>query len=144
MGQVAILSLVTFCALFVSMKTHEWRLLLSVPVIWVLFLPLVYFGLKYKIYWTDSEVFQKASGGADIRIKYNEIERIESEVSKLGELLSASRPFRRIAIYAENSRGEGKFIDVSLKHFAADDVRKLVRMIHGRRPDLALPKHWMG
>ena len=124
------------------MRTREWGLLLSVPVIWALFLPLVYFGLKYRIYWTDSEVCQKASGGADVRIKFNEMTRIALEVSKPGELLSASRPFRRIAIYAGDSHNEGKFIDVSLKHFTADDVRKLMHAIHDHRPDLALPKRW--
>jgi hypothetical protein len=57
-------------------------------------------------------------------------------------MFAASRPFRRIAIYAGDPRGTGKFIDVSLKHFAADDVRKLMRIVHDRRSDLILPKNW--
>jgi len=46
-------------------------------------------------------------------------------------------------IYTGNPQGESKFIDVSLKHFAADDIRKLMRAIHQERPDLVLPKHWI-
>lgn len=141
-GQIAILLLVTFFVLFISVNTHVYKLLFSVPVIWLLFAPFMYFGLKYKIYWNDNELCQKASGQHDVYIKYSEITRIASEVSNPGELLSAARPFRRIAIYAGSVQDEGKFIDVSLKHFAVGDVRRLMRRVHERRPDLALPKHW--
>jgi energy-coupling factor transporter transmembrane protein EcfT len=141
MGQIIILALVTLGVLFVAIKSNEWKLILSVPVMWLLFLVLVYIGLKYKIYWTDAEVCQEASGGQKVCIKYGEITKIASEISKPAELLSASRPFRRIAIYAEKPNGESKFIDVSLKHFSVDDVRKLMQAIHDRCPDLTLPKH---
>ena len=83
---------------------------------------LFFIGLKYKIYWTDEFVCQEASGRAKVCIKYGEITKISSEVSEPGQLLAASRPFRRIAIYAEKPHDEGKFIDVSLKHFVADDI----------------------
>jgi hypothetical protein len=56
--------------------------------------------------------------------------------------VSLRRPFRRLAIYSEHGSSI-KFIDVSLKHFAADDVRKLMRVIHEQRPDLVLPKNWV-
>jgi len=52
------------------------------------------------------------------------------------------RPFRRITIYAEGAEIT-KFIDVSLKHFVAEDIRKLMRKIHDNRPDLSLPKKWI-
>ena len=142
-GQIAILALVTLSMSFVSIWKHAWGLILSTPVMWLLFAPLVYFGSKYKIYWTSNDICQQASGGPRVCIQYGEIARIALETSKPGELLAASRPFRRIAIYAENPHGEGKFIDVSLKHFVADDIRELMRAIHARRPDLELPKHWV-
>jgi hypothetical protein len=143
MGQIVVLSFVTLGALFVSIQRRVWGLILSVLVVaWPLFGFLLYFGRKYRIYWTDDDVRQQASGGADVCIKYSEIARIASETSKSGEWLAASRPFRRIVIYAKEAHGEGKFIDVSLKHFVAEDIRNLMRAIHGRRPDLTLPKHW--
>jgi len=142
MGQNIILSLVTLYLLFVSAKVRGWSLLLPASVIWLLFSILTYIGLKYKINWTDKEVCQEASGGPKICIPYSEITNVTSEISKPGELLAASRPFRRVAIYAGDPQGAGKFIDVSLKHFAADDVRKLMRVVHDHRPDLILPKNW--
>lgn len=143
MGQIVILSLVTLGALFVSIQRGAWGLILSVLIVgWPLFGVLVYIGRKYRIYWTEDDVRQQASGGADVSIKYSEIARIASETSKPGERLAASRPLRRIVIYAKESHAEGKFIDVSLKHFVAEDIRNLMRAIHGRRPDLSLPKNW--
>ncbi len=143
LGQIIILSLTTLFLLFVSIKTHEWGPLLSAPFFWLLFSILIYIGLKYKISWTDKEVCQEASGGPKICIQYSWITNVTSEVSKPGEVLAASRPFRRIAIYAEDPQGARSFIDVSLKHFAIEDVRKLMRVVHDRRPDLALPKNWV-
>lgn len=141
-GQIIILSLATLYFVFLSIKAQEWKsTLVAVPVMWLLFSPLVYFGLRYKISWTDEEICMAASGGK-VRIKYEEITDIESETSKPGELLAASRPFRRIAIYAGKPHGEAKHIDVSLKHFVATDIRKLMHAIHDRRPDLTLPKKW--
>lgn len=142
MGQIVILSLVTLFLLFTSIKVHAWGPLLTAPVMWLLFSIPIYIGLKYKISWSDKEVCQEASGGPKVCIPYSEITNVRSEISKPGGLLAASRPFRRIAIYAGDTKGTGKFIDVSLKHFAADDVRKLMAALHDRRPDLALPKHW--
>jgi hypothetical protein len=110
------------------------------PVAWLLFLFLARIGLKYKISWTNQMICQEASGGAKVCIAYGEITQIVSEISKPGELLSASRPFRRIAIHAQESSGNEKLIDVSLKHFVANDVRDLMHMIRDHRPDLSMPK----
>jgi hypothetical protein len=140
MGQIIILALVTLWATFISIKTKEWGLVLSMPVGWMFFLFLVRIGLKYKISWTDEMVCQEASGGSNVYIAYGEITKIVSETSKPGELLSASRPFRRIAIYAQKLGGEEKFIDVSLKHFVASDVRDFLQTIRDHRPDLTIPK----
>jgi hypothetical protein len=142
MGLLIILSLVTLGALFVSVQKHVLSLILPVPIIWLLFAFLVFIGLRYRIVWTNNEVCQRASGGSNVCIEYGQITRIISEVSKPGDWLAASRPFRRIAIYAEDPGGEDKFIDVSLKHFLADDIRELMRAIRIRRPDLELPPHW--
>jgi hypothetical protein len=138
-----ILSGVMILLAYVSLKTRDWTPIASAQMVWPLFAVLVYIGTRYRIFWRDGAVVQRASGGADVSIKTGEITRVEQETSDVGTALAMRRPFRRIVIYAENPRGEGKFIDVSLKHFVADDIRKLMRAIHTRRPDLTLPKHWM-
>jgi hypothetical protein len=139
-GQLIIFSLVTLGVLLVSVQKHVLSLILPVPIMWLLFAFLVCIGLRYRIVWTNNEVCQRASGGSNVCIEYGQITRITSEVSKPGEWFAASRPFRRIVIYAQG--GEDKFIDVSLKHFLADDIRELMRAIRIRRPDLELPSHW--
>lgn len=143
MGQVIILSVVTLGVIFVSIHKHVLSLIFSVPIMWLLLGFLVYIGLSYRIVWSNDEVCQRASGGSDVCIKYGEITRITSETSKPGEWLAASRPFRRIVIHAESPRGEDKFIDVSLKHFVAEDIRELMRTIRVRRPGLDLPRQWV-
>ncbi len=70
------------------------------------------------------------------------IKWIEQETSDLQTLLSMSRPFRRITIYGNTHEGM-KVIDVSLKHFNLDDVRKLMKVIHDHRPDLPMPQNWV-
>lgn len=69
MGEIVILSLVTLGALFVSIQRDVWGLILSVLVVgWPLFGVLVYIGRKYRIYWTEDDVRQRAGGGAGDRI----------------------------------------------------------------------------
>ena len=142
MGQLIIFSLVTLGVLFVSIHKHVLSLILPVPIMWLLFAFVVSIGLRYRIVWTNSEVCQRASGGSNVCIGYGEITRITLEVSRPGEWFAASRPFRRIVIYAAEPRGENKFIDVSLKHFLTDDICELMRAIRVHRPDLELPPHW--
>jgi hypothetical protein len=142
-GFAVILFGVTGLTVFVSLKTHSWAPLEAMPLGWLFFVVIVYIGTRYRILWRDGEVVQRASGGTDVSIRTDEITRIEQETSDVGTALGMRRPFRRITIYAEKSYGDGKFIDVSLKHFATDDVHKLMRAIQDRRPDLTLPKHWV-
>jgi hypothetical protein len=127
---------------FVSLKEHDWTPFLAMQSIWIFCAIWAFIVSRYRIFWRDGVIVQKASGKADVSIKGDEITRVEQETSNVGTLVRFNRPFRRIVIYAEKPHSEGKFIDVSLKHFVADDVRKLMRTIHARRPDLALPKHW--
>jgi hypothetical protein len=49
---------------------------------------------------------------------------------------------RRIVIYAEGAEVT-KFIDVSLKHFVAKHIRKIMRAIHDKRSGLSLPEKWI-
>ena len=70
------------------------------------------------------------------------LDSFTSNFKKQDNLATFSRPMRRIVIYAKHADG-GKFIDVSLKHFVAADVRRLMKLIHERRPDLAVPVKWL-
>lgn len=131
--------LISFGALFVSMKKHEWGIAIAVGVIWLLSFAYFSFGFKYKIFWTNEEIRQEASGG-NVCIRYEAITKVQLEVANSAEFVSPSRPFRRIAIYAERHSGDADFIDISLKHFNLADVRQVLKSIHLHRPDLVLPK----
>lgn len=138
-GEASILLLISFGALFVSMKKHDWGLAIAVCVIWLLAFVYFSFGLKYKIFWTNEEIRQEASGGS-VHVRYEAITKVQLEVANSAEFVSSSRPFRRITIYAEKPSGDTEFIDISLKHFNLTDIRRVLKSIHLHRPDLALPK----
>lgn len=141
-GMLLILSFVTIGLLIVSARSGQWGLMSSVAIAWIGFSYLLYVGLKYKISWGHGIIRQEASGSHPVVIAFSDITAVNVESGKGAELLRASRPFRRIAIYARGADGD-RFIDVSLKHFAPGDIRELMRAIYRDRPDLSLPKHWL-
>lgn len=129
MGIVCVLWL----AMLIFIAAHEktWTLLLEIG--WLpplLFAGWVFIGTRYRVLYDDKRVEMTASGRASVSILYDEIVSVAKEAS-----IERGRPFRRIAIHADSN-----FIDVSLKHFAIDDVRNLMRVIHEKRPGLALPE----
>lgn len=141
-GIVLILSVVTIGLLTISARSRQWGLMYSVAIGWIGFLYLLYVGLKYKISWGHGVIRQEASGGEPVAIAFSDISAIKLESGKGAELLRAARPFRRLSIYSNEADGE-RFIDVSLKHFAASDIRELVRAINKDRPELSVPKQWL-
>ncbi len=135
-----ILAFVTILATAASVRTREVAPAMAMLGGWLLFLPIIFIGTRYRISWCNGSIVQKASGIPDVSIKADQITRVVQETSDLSTLVSMRRPFRRIAIYSEGSDGT-KFIDVSPKHFQSDDIRKLMLAIHKQRPDLTLPKN---
>jgi len=109
---------------------------------WMLLGVLVFLGARYRVSWKAGAVAQQASGMRDVVIKADQIDRValESARDDIGAAIQMRRPFRRIAIYRQGNSGD--FIDVSLRHFAANDIRRLMRAIQSARPDLTLPEHW--
>lgn len=105
--------------------------------LWVLAAVWIYFGIRYRIYWTPNGILQKASGESDVTIKKTEIGTVAQETS-----ITPGGPFRRIAIYP-NGGGASEFIDVCVMHSAARDIHGLMREIQSRRPDLDLPQTWL-
>lgn len=138
-GQIVILSAVSFGAVAIAWSRSVWGLVMPIPVAWLLFGALLATGLKYKIYWDQNKICQSASGGSDVCIGYDEIREIRLEKANLNEMIAMSSPYRRIAIYGATRQELGR-INVSLRHFRDDDIRQLMAFIHGQRPDLPMPK----
>jgi hypothetical protein len=128
--------------LFAAFKSRDLSGLLAIIVLWALGIWSQYPNTRYQIVWHNEGIKQTDSTNRVTTIKVTDIKEIVQERSDLQTLLAMRRPSRRIAIYADASDGR-KWIDVSLKHFAADDVRRLMRAIHERRPDLSIPKCWI-
>ncbi|MBS0193978.1 MAG: hypothetical protein JSR34_07005 [Proteobacteria bacterium] len=103
----------------------------------------------YRVCLTRNTIMQYGFGIKTISISIDQIQRIKLETS-LGarrksnsfwsSLFVVDRPLRRIVITPKGDK-EG-YVDVSLKHFAVDDIRTLMRRIHEQRPELVLPKGW--
>jgi len=140
-GQTLILAGVGAFCLAAAVKTGEWGLVWVQPLIWFPFVPLVLIGLRYRVAYDDEGIYQQASGGRPLFIPYTRLTKVECETSAGSELLRADRPFRRIAFYGD--QGETR-IDVSLRHFARDDIRGLLAAVRGRRPEfeVALPREF--
>lgn len=128
-----ILSGVTLLQLVISIKIHSWNPLVAASIIWLIFAGMVFIGTRYRILLKGSTIVQKAFGKPDVAIDVDEISAIKSETSSAGTLVRLRRPFRRITIY---SWPNTNFIDVSLKHFLAEDVQTLMTKIRSHRPDL--------
>jgi hypothetical protein len=127
---------------FVIVKRHDLTGLVVIALLWVIGIWSQYANTRYRIFWKNGDIEQIAANKNITVLKTAEIKRIALEHSDIRTLLSYTRPSRRIAIYAQGPDGN-KWIDVSLKHFAPEDIRQLMRAIHERRPDLSMPKGWI-
>src|ERR1700678_4346502 len=97
-GQTIILSLVTAFAFFVAWRISEWNLFFATPVMWVFYAVIVFIGLQYDVFWDNQKICMKASGKADTYISYDNITHVALETANVAEMVSQSKPFRRIAI----------------------------------------------
>jgi len=131
----------TLLGLFDAIKFRDLNWLGAIAALWGIGIATQYANIRYRIFWEDGQIKQIAANRDVTIIRTSEIDRIVLETSDLQTLLALRRPSQRIAIYAQGKSGP-KWIDVSLKHFAVDDIRRLMRAIHERRPDLSLPKNW--
>lgn len=136
-GLVIVASLFTLYGLYYTFSSHD---LFGLCVLfgWVFVVFNMWFGMRYRIWWDDGEIIQRAVAGNLTKIKINEITDVIQETSDLQTLVTLSRPMRRMVIYAKHVEG-GKFIDISLKHFLAEDIQRLLNEIQEARPDLTVP-----
>jgi hypothetical protein len=139
-GQSIIIAAVTILLVFIALEKTQWGLLWAVGLVWALFaLYVIFFGVKYRIFWDEDGLTMSASGGPNRSISFDEITEVRRETARADEFLSQARPLRRLVIvgsqHAPNAR-----IDISLRHFRTPDIDRLIREIGERRPDLTLPK----
>jgi hypothetical protein len=107
--------------------------------VWLITLATQYENTRYRIFWKDGIIKQVSANKFVTTISCAEITRIVQERSDLQSRMRMRRPLDRIAIHAGQGAQE-KHIDVSLRHFTSEDVRKLMRAIHERRPGLTIPE----
>jgi hypothetical protein len=132
---------VSLLGIFDWYKLNDLSFLIASLFLWVIVIATQYGNTRYRILWNDGEIKQISVNNIVTIISCSDISRIAQEKSSVESRISVRRPADRIAIYA--GRGsEEKYIDVSLRHFTSDDIRKLMRAIHAKRPDLAIPRHW--
>jgi len=124
---------------FGSLKTNNFDWIkIVIPTFILLYGFMLFFQLGYRLIFKDNKIIQRASNGEITTIEINEIENIKQETSDTQTLISLRRPSNRITIYAKE-----KIVDVSLKHFKSEDVRKLMKIIHDHRPEITIPNGWI-
>lgn len=138
-GQSIIFLGITVFCLAVAGRKSQWTLLIAPMLIWILYGGLLWFGLKYRVFWDSKSVYQRASGLKEKRITFNQITEIRIEQAPISSFLAMSRPFRRVAIYGLR-RDADAFIDISLRHFRLEDIVTLLKVIGECRPDLKVPR----
>ncbi|SRR6266851_78384 len=141
-AEFIIFSVITGLLIFDFFRTHDMSWIILIVLLWAIAIATQYPNARYRIFWESGKIKQVAVYGDPTVIELSEINKIAEERSDLQTLLAMRRPSRRIAIYARGASGH-KWIDVSLKHFAAEDIRRLMRAIHEQRPDLSMPKNWI-
>jgi hypothetical protein len=134
-GQTLIYALVTLALLLFALRGGVWGPFFATPIMWALYAVTVLIALRYKILWDENSICMKASGEKDTHLKFESITEIKLERATLSEMLRASSPFRRIAIYGHGDH----HVNVSLRHFRRIDIIALMSAIKARRPDLTIP-----
>ena len=147
MGMMVIFLAVTIFGLWPFNHKPDGGSVWSLLLIWLLFGGAILMARTYRISLKDGVIVQRGLGVKPISIPVTQIQHIKLEVSLLASRKSKSfffvvdRPFRRIVITPKSDHDN--YIDVSLKHFAAEDIRGLMRKIREQRPDLSFPQNWI-
>jgi hypothetical protein len=137
-GQTVIFASVTGFMIYMGLRTSQRGFMWAATLIWALFAVLIYIGMKYRVLWDETGVVMRASGGAERRIRYDEITEIKIERARVSEFPAQSRPFRRLVIHGRKQH-LNEYVDVSLRHFRPADIDELLAVIRTQRPDLAVP-----
>jgi hypothetical protein len=137
-GITVICALVTAFMLWVSYRTSQANMLIAVLFIWSLVAFNVWFGSRYRVWHDDQAVFLRSAGwGGEISIPFEEILKISENTATAGEMVQGNHPFRRVIVFGRRSTQP---IYISTKHFAEEDVNRLVEAVVDRCPNVVLDK----
>jgi hypothetical protein len=142
LGELLIDTVLSVLLLLTAIKTWNLSWIAALVMLWSFVIGAHYPDTRYRIFWINGRIKQIAANKDVTVIDPPSITKIAHETSDLLTLFSFRRPSQRIAIYTGQG-AEKRHIDVSLRHFATDDIRKLMQVIHGKRPDLTIPKAWL-
>jgi hypothetical protein len=106
-------------------------------------LKIYFYENRYSVWLDDKAIYMHPahlwySPALITSINYADITAVRRETSNLQTVLAATRPSRRLAIYAEKMPSPA-VVDVSFKHFAYADISLLLQRLREVRPDLSLP-----
>jgi hypothetical protein len=136
-GDLIILGAVSLLGVAALLRSHQPAILGIVLLLWLTLASDFYQKTRYRITWQSNSIRRVTANNLSTTIPVGKIARIREETARLP--INLMRPSRRLTIYAT----DGEHIDVSLKHFAAADIRRLMKNIHEIRPDLDIPKQWL-
>lgn len=143
-GQTLILVVATVIAVYGSVASSDWNIMWAPAVYWPLFgIYFFYFGMKYRVLWNKESVVMYASGGPERRIRFDEITSVKKEIASASDILTQSRPFRRIVVCGRKHDPNAR-VDISLRHFDLKDIDQLLTAIRTCRPDLDVPTIQVG
>lgn len=136
--------LVSLAVLVRVLRAHDWRLLQSLEIGWILLAMWIYLGLRYQVLWRNGSVVMRAVGRPETAISTDEIIGMGIDDGQRMRLLGFNLSADRIKITGKAPAGEVKAVFVSLGHFMTADILKLVHAIGVERPDLLFPRSWKG
>lgn len=129
-------------ACVVSYRSGKWGTCESAALLSGIYILYILMGLWYQVGVRDGVIWQRSFGRRRVMLPLNDIKAVRREISDTRTLVAMNKPFDRIAIHGAIG-GNTVDVDVSTKHFVAADIRRLMRLIHEARPNLALPKDWL-
>lgn len=126
---------------WVSYRAGKWGLFESAILVSGIYSLQIAMGLWYRISLSDGVISERAFGKPRVSIAIGDITSVGQPAPDLKTVAAMNTPLRRVTI---NGRAAGipKAINVSTKHFVAEDVHLLMRAIQQVRPDLVLPPKW--
>ena len=139
----AVAAVVSVGAVSWIVLAHDWRLLLSLEVGWIMIAVWIYVGMRYQLLWQDGAVVMKALGRPDVAIAPDEIIQIGMDTGPRMKLGGFNISAQRIKILAKEPEADTKSVYVSLGHFVAPDLLRLMQAIGAGRPDLIFVRQWI-
>src|SRR5208337_82088 len=126
MADMVITGIISALFIFAAIKNNNATLLWPVLILIAASAATRWSDLRYRVFWKNNAVERITSNGFKTTIVANDISHMEYETSGPNTLLRLNRPSRRITIYSKNK----EHLDVSLKHFTINDIRRLMQAIH--------------